>query len=520
MGKQSFADYAANALKFAETMNLMFNQNDIGQTSEKKTKIIRSKRPLTETRLFSLALHLSFDGIIMGDTNGTIFYVNKATLEMYESKDYDDFVGKHILDFIVKREHEKALKLSLESIRTGQGYVSQFTVIRKDGSELQVEVATAVVKENGENIGFIDIVRNITELKRTEQALALTEQKLRTIFDNVFDVITYVDTKGKILDINGRVETLLGYKHEEIIGKYFATLNLVSFTQLPKLIKLFTKTVRNGEAVEIVELELKHKDGRKVPVEVGTRFIKDNAGKTIGIVNIFRDVTERKKSEVALKESKAKVDAVNEKLRVIGSLTRHDVRNKLMVAQGNSYLLKKRLSGQRDLVQFVDNIELAISQSDQIFEFNRLYEKIGEEELLIVDVGNCFNQAIALMPKFDTITFTNQCQGLKILADKSLIQVFHTLIENSIRHGQKVTEIRLYFIEENSKVIVFYEDNGVGVSLENKSRIFKEGFSTGKSTGLGLFLTKKILDVYGWKIQETGTPNKGACFVITIPKKG
>ena len=504
-------------MKLAE-ITLTCNQNDLGQTSEKRNKIIHSKKPLTETRLFSLALHLSFDGIIMGDTNGTIFYVNKATLEMFGSADYDDFVGKQILDFIVKREHEKALKLSLESMRTGQGYVSQFTAIRKDGSELQVEVATAVVKENGENIGFIDIVRNITELKRTEQALAIAEQKLRTIYDNVFDVITYVNTKGKILDVNDRVEALLGYKQEEIIGKYFATLNPFSLTQLPKLLKLFTKTVRNGEAVEIVELELKHKDGRKVPIEVGTRFIKDNTGKTVGIVNIFRDITERKKSELALKESKAKVDAANEKLRVIGSLTRHDVRNKLMVAKGNSYLLKKRLSGQPDLLQLVNSIELAINQSDQIFEFNRLYEKIGEEELLIVDIGDCFNQAAALMPNFNMIKLANQCQGLKILADKSLTQVFHTLLENSIRHGQKVTEIKLRFIEDNSQVTIFYEDNGVGVSLENKSRIFKEGFSTGKSTGLGLFLTKKILDVYGWRIQETGSPAEGACFVITIPK--
>jgi PAS domain S-box-containing protein len=519
LGKQSFADYAANAMKFAETINLVLNQNDIGQTSEKKTKIFHSKRTLTETRLLSLALHLSFDGIVMGDPYGTIFYVNKATLEIYGSTDYNDFVGKHILDFIAKKEHEKALKLSLESMRTGQGYVSEFTGIRKDGSEIPVEVATAVVKENGENIGFIDIVRNISERKRVEQALATAEQKLRKIYDNVFDVITYVDTRGKILDVNGRVEDLIGYKQEEVIGRYFAALNLVSLTQLPKLLKLFTKTVRNGKAIEIIELDLKHKDGRKVPVEVSTRFIKDNAGKTVGVVNIFRDVTERKRAELALKESKAKIEAANEKLRVIGSLTRHDVRNKLMVAKGNSYLLRKRLSGQHDLVQFVDSIELAINQSEQIFEFNRLYEKIGEEELLIVDVGECFNQAVALMPSFDKITLTNQCQGLKILADKSLTQVFHTLLDNSIRHGQKVNEIKLYFIETDSKVTIFYEDNGVGISLENKSRIFKEGFSTSKSTGLGLFLTKKILEGYGWEIQETGTSNKGVCFSITIPKK-
>ena len=64
---------------------------------------------------------------------------------------------------------------------------------------------------------------------------------------------------------------------------------------------------------------------------------------------------------------------------------------------------------------------------------------------------------------------------------------------------------------------LIYEDDGVGISSENKLRLFTEGFSTGGSTGFGLFLSKKMMDVYGWKIQETGEEGKGAIFTITIP---
>ena len=63
-----------------------------------------------------------------------------------------------------------------------------------------------------------------------------------------------------------------------------------------------------------------------------------------------------------------------------------------------------------------------------------------------------------------------------------------------------------------------YEDDGVGVPLENKPSLFKEGFSTGGSTGFGLFLTKKMIDIYDWKIEENGEPGTGAKFTITIPK--
>jgi signal transduction histidine kinase len=67
-------------------------------------------------------------------------------------------------------------------------------------------------------------------------------------------------------------------------------------------------------------------------------------------------------------------------------------------------------------------------------------------------------------------------------------------------------------------VKVFYEDNGVGVPEANKLKLFEVGFTTGKGSGLGLYLVKKMVDVYGWTISEVGEPSKGAKFTITIPK--
>ena len=72
--------------------------------------------------------------------------------------------------------------------------------------------------------------------------------------------------------------------------------------------------------------------------------------------------------------------------------------------------------------------------------------------------------------------------------------------------------------EDLDRVKLIYEDDGVGISAENKSRLFNEGFSTGGSTGFGLFLTDKMMDVYGWQIKENGEPGKGAKFTIPIPK--
>ncbi|NLE03821.1 MAG: ATP-binding protein, partial [Crenarchaeota archaeon] len=97
-------------------------------------------------------------------------------------------------------------------------------------------------------------------------------------------------------------------------------------------------------------------------------------------------------------------------------------------------------------------------------------------------------------------------------------QIFYNFIDNSIKHGKKVTQIKFYYTKYKDQIKLYYEDNGIGVSQENKPRLFTEGFTTGDGTGLGLAIMKKIMDVYGWKIDELGKPGKGAKFEIIIPK--
>ena len=106
-----------------------------------------------------------------------------------------------------------------------------------------------------------------------------------------------------------------------------------------------------------------------------------------------------------------------------------------------------------------------------------------------------------------------------MLADSFLRQLFFNFVDNTRKYGGKTTTIRVYLEKaDQDSLKLVYEDDGVGVPSENKPRLFKEGFSTGGSTGFGLFLTKKMIDVYGWAIIEEGEPGKGAKFTITIPK--
>jgi signal transduction histidine kinase len=210
---------------------------------------------------------------------------------------------------------------------------------------------------------------------------------------------------------------------------------------------------------------------------------------------------------------------MNEKLRVVGSLTRHDVGNKLSAVTGNAYLLKKKHAGQTDIVDVSEKMEQAVKESLKIFDFAKIYEQLGVEELKYVDVENTLKEAVSLFSGLN-LKVINNCHGLSLFADSFLRQLFYNLIDNSRKHGKKTTTIRVYYeTSESGELRLIYEDDGVGISAENKSRLFSEGFSTGGSSGFGLFLIKKMMDVYDWTITETGEPGKGAKFIIIIPNK-
>ncbi|MGA2682133.1 MAG: ATP-binding protein [Candidatus Bathyarchaeia archaeon] len=126
---------------------------------------------------------------------------------------------------------------------------------------------------------------------------------------------------------------------------------------------------------------------------------------------------------------------------------------------------------------------------------------------------------VALLPNLGTVKIVNDCQGLEVNADSLLKQLFYNFLDNSLKHGEKVIQIRLHYTKDSDGVKLFYEDDGVGVPEVNKPKLFGIGFTTGKGSGLGLYLIRKMMEVYGWTIAEEGKPGEGARFKLTIPNR-
>ena len=106
--------------------------------------------------------------------------------------------------------------------------------------------------------------------------------------------------------------------------------------------------------------------------------------------------------------------------------------------------------------------------------------------------------------------------GTEVFADPLVVKVFYNLMDNAVRYGGQITTIRFSEEEHDGYHAVVCEDDGVGIPVEEKEKIFERGF--GKNTGLGLFLSREILAITGITIRETGEPGRGARFEIVVPK--
>lgn len=342
------------------------------------------------------------------------------------------------------------------------------------------------------------------------------------MLNNVGQAVIMVDENRKIQFWNKEAENLYGWCEQEVIGKDILDITgnaggLDSEKTMQRL--------KSGESWSIETL-VTRKDGSEVSVILNRSPIWDNGKRFFGAICVITDVSELKQAErdltIALEALSYTIDnseLLNEKLKVVGGLTRHDVRNKLSGIASYGYILRKKHKDEADIVETSNRIDALIKNITEIFDFSKMYEQIGIEKLGIIDVESAVEKAIKLFATKPNFRIINGCQGLSLLADSFLVQLFYNLLDNTQKYGRTATEVKIsYMQQENGNLALIYEDNGIGISLQGKPYLFKEGHSTGGSTGLGLFFIKRMLDVYGWQIQENGEPGEGAKFVISIPK--
>ena len=443
------------------------------------------------------------------DLKGNITSISKAAVKYGFKK--DELIGKNMLEFTSKKNWPKLLK-ELVQLARGKKVEGNIEINTSKGKKIAEYWSNPIIIDN-KVVGVQTILKDNTERKNTEEKLTKSEERYKTLIEEAPICICNTDLKGKITYVNRRFEEVTGYSRKEIVGK--GGLKFVS----DETLKLLTKRMKErlmGKPSRLQQGKFKHKDGKWIWAEIEGKIIK-KFGIPVGFQLIARDITERKRVQKELTETLEKLEAMNEKLSVVGKLTRHDTRNKLSAVTMNVFLTKQKLAGDYEALEHLSEIESACGQVEKIFDFAGIYEKLGAEKLAYINVEKTVEDAAMLFSDLQGVEVLNDCHELTVLADSLLRQLFHNLIDNSLKHGENVSQIRVYYEEAGKdKLKLVYEDDGVGIPKAEKEKIFKEGY--GKGTGYGLYLIRKMCEVYGWVIRETGKQGKGAQFTTTIPK--
>ncbi len=468
-----------------------------------KQFIIAIERDVTERKKLEEQLKISSnifdvatDSIIVIDLDGNLVSFNEAT---YKQRGYSkEEMAKLTLYDLAAPESAALIKTRVTELLQKGSLVFEEVELTKTKRKMSVEVNARVIESNGKTL-ILGVIRDISERKKVEEKLRQTD----LIFENSLDMICMAGFDGYFKVLNPAWSKTLGWSTEELLSKPW--LEFVHPKDQNSTVNARTSLV-NGQKVFQFENRYRCKDGtfvwlswNSIPFEQEQR-----------IFAVARNITDKK-------EADDRIAIANEKLRVTGSLTRHDVRNKLSVIKTNVYLLKKRLGENPELKKYLQGIDDAVEASNKLFEFSTMYEKIGVEKPSEIDIGIYFQQAADLLQN-NNIKIVNECKGLVVTADTLIRQLFYNLLDNSSKHGKTVTEAMLYFNEKDNDIELIYQDNGAGIPQEIKPKIFLEGFTTSNGSGLGLMLAKKMVEAYGWSITESGESGKGAKFVITIPK--
>jgi len=215
----------------------------------------------------------------------------------------EEMMGMNNRQFTDKEYAKKLFKTFNEVYRTGEPAKEfDWQIIRKDGTKRYIEVSVSLQKNSsGKPIGFRGISRDITERKQAEEALRKSEEKYRSIIENMQEGYFENDLAGNFTFVNDALCRLIGYPREELIGK-----NNRQYTDektAKKIYQVYNKIYRTGEPSKGIEEEYIRKDGIKGFTELSVSLISDVEGKPIGFRGISLNITERKQAEEALRES-------------------------------------------------------------------------------------------------------------------------------------------------------------------------------------------------------------------------
>ena len=344
-------------------------------------------------------------------------------------------------------------------------------------------------------------IRDIRERKQKEDKIT----ELARIIDFTGDAVIGKDLSGIVTSWNNGAKQIYGYESDEIIGR---SISIIVDPDSKDDIENILKRVEEGELLSHYDATRIRKDGERINVSLMISPVLDDQGQIIGSSTISSDVTERKRIEDALQ-------LANKKLGLLSSITRHDINNEMTVLLGNIELLEGKNDDPWSKAHF-HQVKEATEHISSIIKFSKMYSDIGVQAPRWNNVRNLVKNSAKEVRLRNVKVVNDIPEEIEVLADPLILNVFFNLMDNAVKHGKKVDNVRFYLEEHEGVSSIVCEDNGIGVPAEKKENIFM--LASDKTHGV--FLSREILSITGITIVEVGEPGHGAKFVMTVPPIG
>jgi two-component system cell cycle sensor histidine kinase/response regulator CckA len=472
------------------------------------------------------------DAVIATDMKGRIIFMNPIA-EFLIGWKQEDVIGtplKEIFKIVNEKTHKPVEDPVEKVLREGiiVGLANHSILIAKDETERPIDDSGAPIRDDKGNVtGVVLVFRDVSERRKTENALKQSEERYRTLFEDSRDAIYITTREGMFVDANQSMFDLFGYSREEMIGLDARTIYVN-----PDDRNIFQKEIEQTGSVKEYRVKLCKKDGTKIDCLL-TSSVRQDDGSILGYQGIIHDITERKRIEAKLQQS--------QKLESIGTLAggiAHDFNNLLMGIQGHVSLISLNTDPHHPNFQHLKGIEAAVKNGVNLTRQLLGFARGGKYQTKVIDLNKLIQinsemfgrtkKEINIHTKYQKDLWPVEVDPGQI--DQVMLNLYINAWQAMSRMGDLYIETSNFVINKNDAksfevkagnyVKISVADTGVGMDKATMQRIFDPFYTTkvmGRGTGLGLASAYGIIKNHGGIINVYSEKGSGAIFEIFLP---